>query len=219
MKLVTGNNTCSKYKEISIQILLDGFSLFEPYVAKQNSDKLILQNICELHRTLNHINPDKINAIHLTPNPILVPSEIIASSNYFLNSAQHFVTVKEQIDNLNIMFNAPSDLINTINQFDQYATHTHALAITIKNATKNTLTISQQHNCTNFVLTSTIALLEAITVTNITTQDILYYIKKLTPINNISIITDNPQTVRLISKYYKLQKTIVTPAPLSSLLL
>ena len=218
MKLVTGNNNLHNNIEISIQILLDGFSLFEPYQDKHNSEKLIIHNCRDLTNVLNNVNPTRINTIHLTPNPILVPSEIIANSNNHINSAQNVVAFKEQIDNLNVLFNAPADIINTINMFDQYATHTHALALTIKNAPKNTLTISQQHNCTNFVLTSTIALLDAITVNDITEQDILYYIKKLSPNNNISIITDNPQTVRMVAKYYKLQKTIITPAPLTSLL-
>ena len=218
MKLATGNNLKFNTKEISIQILLDGFSLFQPHLLRQNNAKLTVKDFARLGETLYNINPDTINVIHLTPNPTLIPSEIIATSNNCNVNTAELTTIKEQIDNLNILFHTPTNIIKTLDKFAQNVTHNHSLALTIKNAAKNSLTIYQQHNCTNFVLTSTISLLEAITVVNITEQDILYYIRQLTQNNNISVVTDNPQTIRLVSKYYNLQKSTITPAPFTDLL-
>ncbi len=219
MKQVTGNNNNIHNKEISIQILLDGFSLFE-HSSHNNAihAKLQVNNIMHLHQTLVNFQPTAIHTLHLSQNPIIVPTEIVTNANNYIKLLPNQTLIKEQIDNINIFFNASTDVYNIIQNSALYTTHNHPLALTIKNAQKNTLTITQQHNCTCFVLTSTIALLEAFTAHNATEQDILYYIKKLMPCNNISIITDNPQTTRLVAKYYKLQNAIVTASPFSTLL-
>ena len=219
MKLETGNNLDPNIKEISIQILLDGFSLFDHFNHNPSiHTKLEIQELTNLETALSEYRNDKIHAIHLTPVPLIVPTEIITNANNSINTPQNYTMIKEQIDNVNIMYNTQTSVLNNINNCTRNSTHNHPLALTIRNAHKNTLSIVQQHNCTCFVLTSTIALLEAVTVNNTTEEDILYYIKKLMPTNNISIITDNPQTIRLVTKYYKLQNAIITASPFSTLL-